>query len=186
VNGDLVIIGVDPGGTSGVAALHFLHGVRCWAYVTEVACADTRSTVESLLQVAGQRANFSDQLVKVVATERFVVGRRAARSSSASAGENTRNMVGALGELVKIGRRPWDRTLFREQTASTAKTWATDERLEAAGIKASLTKGLGHGRDAMRHALFAATRDFQLPDPLSRRAVPAYTPDVALSLSGQR
>jgi hypothetical protein len=49
------------------------------------------------------------------------------------------------------------------------KPWATDERLAAAGLL-DPTKGMRHARDAARHALFCAVRDFGLPDPLSAKA----------------
>jgi hypothetical protein len=49
------------------------------------------------------------------------------------------------------------------------KPWATDERLEAAGLL-DLTKGMRHARDAARHALFTAVKDGGVPDPLSKHA----------------
>jgi hypothetical protein len=51
------------------------------------------------------------------------------------------------------------------------KPWATDERLEAAGLL-DLTKGMRHARDAARHALFTAVKDGGVPDPLSKHAHP--------------
>ena len=53
------------------------------------------------------------------------------------------------------------------RTAGEVKPWATDKRLHTAGLL-DLTAGMRHARDAARHALYSAVRDYGLPDPLSR------------------
>jgi hypothetical protein len=49
------------------------------------------------------------------------------------------------------------------------KPWAVDKRLHAAGLL-DMTAGMRHARDAARHALFCAVKDYGLPDPLSSKA----------------
>jgi hypothetical protein len=53
--------------------------------------------------------------------------------------------------------------------ASDVKNWATDARLQAAGLW-EVTAGMPrHARDGGRHALYCAVHHCGLPDPLSRR-----------------
>jgi hypothetical protein len=85
------------------------------------------------------------------------------------------------GSVMKAGRVTRDQVreledaagqygvVMSERYMGRVKPWATDKRLEAAGLLA-LTAGGAHCRAAMRHALFCATHDCGYPDPLSRRA----------------
>lgn len=57
----------------------------------------------------------------------------------------------------------------RVRPAAAVKPWATDKRLEAAGLMAP-TEKFTDARDAARHALYCAVADLGLPDPLSRTA----------------
>jgi hypothetical protein len=75
-------------------------------------------------------------------------------------------MVGVLEHWAKTGVRG-----SYARSAADVKPWATDTRLQAAGLL-DLTKGMRHARDAARHALFCAVCDFGLTDPLSRKAGP--------------
>ena len=93
---------------------------------------------------------------------------------------NSRALV-AVERFVVRGRAIADQRLTLDQvanlqtlhpgakvrSASEVKPWATDDRLEKAGLLAA-TKGMRHSRDAARHALFAAVHDGGLPDPLSK------------------
>lgn len=98
-----------------------------------------------------------------VALERYVVGSRAGRSATAQAGAAARWSFTVIDEWATRQGFP---TYAR--SASEVKPWATDERLDAAGLL-DLTKGMRHARDAARHALFCAVKTYGLPDPLSRR-----------------
>jgi hypothetical protein len=152
------VLGVDPGPIPGVVALSITDGRLQAVQVFQVAPAGyTLPLVGWLIDCAQPTAR------TVLAIERFVVGPRAARSSSPKAGQITRDLVGALqtvAELkgVEVVLRP----------AAAVMPWATDKRLEAADLL-DLTKGMQHARAAARHALFAATADCGLPDPLSKR-----------------
>lgn len=151
------VLGVDPGGTTGLAVLDATAS-RWWGTkFDQLKGIDlVRAYIESLV---------ADPAVQpdLVAVEKFVVSRRSGRSSSAQAGEAARLIIGGVQQLCQQhGVR------FVQRPAGIVKPWATDRRLDAAGLLAP-TKGLGHARDAARHALYAAVRDLGLPDPLSTR-----------------
>lgn len=162
----MYILGIDPGPIPGIVRLQvdvnrpgenlvangaYLRGAQAMQITPEL--------IEPVLDMLSSGGR------TVVAIERFVVGRRAGRSSAASAGVATRNMVGAV--------EAW---AFRNdvqciaRSAADVKPWATDHRLHAAGLLEPLTTGMRHARDAARHALFCAVKDFGLSDPLSARA----------------
>jgi hypothetical protein len=119
----------------------------------------TPELIEPVLDMLTQ-----DDKLAAVAVERFVVGRRAARSSTPGAGAITRGMVGVIEAWATDYR-----CKVNARAAADVKPWAVDKRLHAAGLL-DLTAGMRHARDAARHALFCAVKDFGLPDPLSSRA----------------
>jgi len=144
------VIGVDPGGTTGIA-LRVPSGT--WELVQATRGA-VLPIVRAMLHTYDYRA--------VIAVEQFVVGPRAARSSTPEAGRIARDLIGALQSL---GFELNLRVVLR--SASQVKPWATDKRLQAAGVP-DIPK-MRDARDAARHALFCATADCGLPDPLSKR-----------------
>lgn len=151
------VLGIDPGGTTGLAVLDFIPELgRPWSVEpTQHGGMDTLLLdLLPLLKLGGE---------KLVAIEKFVVSRRSGRSATAQAGEQARLIIGGVAQLcqqhgVRLVQRP----------AGVVKPWATDRRLDAAGLLAP-TRGMGHARDAARHALYAAVRDLRLPDPLSMK-----------------
>ncbi len=158
------VIGIDPGGTTGLARLD-LDGVLmrrpfvAYHHIEQATPAEVLPAVERLI---GAR----DPDGVLLAIEDFVVGMRTARSSHQAAGRTARELISTLQhEFLGWGAH----VVLR--SASHVKPWATDARLDAAGLLAPC-KGMGHARDAARHALFAAVRDCGLPDPLSRSARP--------------
>lgn len=142
------VIGIDPGGTTGICIYNL--GAR----TGELLQATPGVAIEVIERLA------SGRVVVRLAVERFVVGPRSARSSTAKAGQTTRELIGALEDF---SRRFGIRVVQR--SASEVKPWATDKRLTAAGL---LVKGMPHAVDGARHALFCAVSDCGLPDPLSR------------------
>ena len=152
-----LVIGVDPGPTPGIVALQPTQAHRVAASVIQ---CDRDSAV---LVIRGLLSAEPGCRRLIVAVERFVVGYRAARSRTPTAGATTRDLIGALHEatngLAQMQQRP----------AAAVKPWATDARLAAAGLL-DATKGMPHARDAARHALFAAVHAHLMPDPLSKRA----------------
>ncbi|MDM4722775.1 hypothetical protein QTQ03_25415 [Micromonospora sp. WMMA1363] len=162
----MYVIGIDPGPITGIALL-ITQGPAVGS-----ANAPTRLLGAEALQVThGLVPYVLDSLLTVVvpqatvvAVERFVVGPRAARSAHGGSGEVTRELVGVIAHWAKRNQ-----VTCRGWSAAEVKPWATDGRLDAAGLLEA-TKGMRHARDGARHALYCAVRDFGLADPLSRKA----------------
>lgn len=159
----MYVIGIDPGPLPGVVrlSLRMTENTNRAAWISD---AQALQVTPGLLVTVLEGINFATE-IEAVAYERFVVGRRAAQSSTPAAGARTRNMIGEL-EAWATGRS-W--VTLAARSAAEVKPWATDTRLDAAGLL-ELTKGMRHARDAARHALFCAVKEFGLPDPLSRKA----------------
>jgi hypothetical protein len=148
------VIGVDPGRTTGIAALSFADG----RLVDHGLLQCTPDLVQGIVDYLLDRVVLDGR--RILAVERFVVRARAGRSADAAAGEITRDLIGALGMFQEI----YSVEVFL-RTAAEVKPWATDKRLAAAGVT-GLT-GMRHAADAARHALFAAVKDGGITDPLS-------------------
>lgn len=149
-----LVIGIDPGPIPGLVRLEVAGGRILRRDVVQCTHLIAPDVLKGLL------FRF-DATVQLVAIERFVVSGRSGRSGTASAGETTRNLIGALeNEAQRAGAQ----VVLR--SASEVKPWATDARIEAAGLHAP-TKAMRHARDACRHALYAAARARLIADPLS-------------------
>lgn len=167
----LTVIGVDPGVTTGIAWLRYDEGLLC-AKPMLIQCSQGAVTfiVGSLigryqLDDAWEYREPAEGDRTVLAYEKFVVRYRAGRVSDAKASELTRNLIGWLEGLETSRAKP----VITGRSAAEVKPWATDNRLNALGLGLS-AGGMSHARDACRHALFAAVRDHNIPDPLSRKA----------------
>lgn len=152
-----LVIGVDPGGTTGLAAVEYTPE-RGYALLSHLGVpllpAEVVSQMNPFLMssVAGLDGPWW------IAAERFVVSRRAGRSSTAAAGERARAILGAL-EAAFPGR-------VKLRNAAAAKGWAVDARLKAAGLWPA--QGRPHTTDAARHALYFQVVNLGNPDPLGR------------------
>jgi hypothetical protein len=147
-----LIIGVDPGGTTGLAAVEYTERdgyALPFSDAFPLLPIEAVATIESYIGALGTD-------VWWIAAERFVVSRRAGRSSSAAAGQRARDILGALQSAFP-GR-------IRLRNAGAAKAWATDRRVKAAGLWP--TQGRPHTTDAVRHALLMQVQ-LGNPDPLS-------------------
>lgn len=144
-----VYIGIDPGPIPGIVALTVWDSGKPDTAVIQCSHDITSTIVGGLLDAV--------HLPVTLATERFVARGRASAVQSL-----TRDLVGQLQEIAH-----GHEARFVQRSASEVKPWATDARLEAAGLLEA-TKGMRHARDAVRHALFAAVKDGGLPDPLSK------------------
>lgn len=153
-------IGVDPGPIPGIVVLTPWDNGELAADVIQCSQGIASTLIDNLL-----REYHEHDQDALVAVERFVVGRGSMRA--AGAGEQTRDLIGQIQRVVSFRST----SAFVKRSASAVKPWATDLRLDAAGLLEA-TKGMRHARDAARHALFAAVRDGGLPDPLSRKAWP--------------
>ena len=170
---DLRVIGIDPGPTPGIVVLEYAGGQAVGRDVVQCTSGIAPYLLGSILDDAVVRT--------LVQVEKFVVSARSARSSSAGAGAVTRDLVGRLaGEVTDYGRRhPEVAVEYAQRPAVGVKAWATDDRLTAAGL-VEVCKGMRHAKDAARHALYAATADGGIRDPLSPHATsPLPTKDGA-------
>lgn len=149
-----LVIGVDPGGTTGLAAVEYTpeRGYRLRAHL-----GVPLSAAELGVQLGYWIESFASlEGPWWIAAERFVVNRRAGRSGTAAAGERARAILGAL-EAAFPGR-------VKLRNASVMKAWATDARIRRAGLWP--TQGRPHTRDAVGHALYFQVTSLGNPDPL--------------------
>lgn len=156
---DVLVVGVDPGPIPGLVAIDFYADGTAHA-VQVVQCS--ANAAEGVLRTLVLENTPSNGPAPVVQIERFVVGRGSMRSGAA--GATTRQSV----ERLEMTAKECGATAY-VRSASEVKPWATDERLDAAGLLEA-TKGMRHARDAARHALFCAVRVAGVLDPLSRKA----------------
>jgi hypothetical protein len=159
------VIGIDPGPTPGMVVLDIDPARLPNVGSSVIQCS--RGVAPMLLDTL---LSVQPRVRTIVGIEKFVLGRRSARSSTPKAGAATRDL---LVELAAVFKRHYlsapAHYAWFERNASTVKTWATAERLEAAGL-IEATKGMRHARDAARHALYAVVHDGKIPDPLSKRS----------------
>lgn len=150
-----LVIGVDPGGTTGLAAVEYTpeQGYRLLAHVG----APLEPGQIGYVLDCWTREFASPAGPWWIAAEQFVVSRRAGRSSTAAAGERARSILGAL-EAAFPGR-------VKLRNASVMKAWATDDRIRRAGLWPA--QGRPHTRDAVGHALYFQVTSLGNPDPLS-------------------
>lgn len=148
----MIVIGVDPGSTTGLAVLTLVDGRYQCEQVLQVPAGDVPKVFEDLF-------SWDIDGTTRIATEAFMIRGRAARSRTPKGGEHARRINGWIHGTFPA-------RMVTSRSASQVKKWATDRRLAAAGILGQ-TMGMGHARDAQRHALFAARMDLQWPDPLS-------------------
>jgi hypothetical protein len=149
-----LVIGVDPGGTTGLAAVEYTedYGYRLLAHIgAPLTAAEVVDQVRAMARLLGTDAWW-------IAAERFVVSRRAGRSATAGAGQRARDILGALEaafpKRVKL------------RNAGAAKAWGVDDRVKAAGLWPA--QGRPHTTDAVRHALMFQVANLGNVDPLSR------------------
>lgn len=157
------VIGVDPGGTTGLACVRFTPGAGYTLAWTEQVTGDVRAVMDTIARMEVRLIWDHDPAVDppelppppFIAVERFVVLGRASRTASAGASQKARDIIGAI-EAGYPGR-------VTRATAAEAKGWATDKRLTVAWVK---PRGR-HARDAARHALYTHVKRLGNPDPLS-------------------
>ena len=156
-----IILGVDPGETTGVFAFTVLREADVVVPFLGPVAAQIRGGEGVEEFVIGLLARTASEQ-RHLAVEQFVVGQRAARSRTPQAGAATRNLIGSLQAIARAHNVWWSL-----RPAATVKPWATDKRLDAAGLLAP-TAGMRHSRDAARHALYAAVHAGLMRDPLSK------------------
>lgn len=163
----IVVIGMDPGPTPGLVKLIYGDTHRLLDVAVVQCTANQALDVLQMwlrpLSENNRTVGRGTPLVRVYFQgEKFVIGPKSYRSGSA--GARTRELAGSASVLATTHG-----AYVNDRDASTAKTWATNARLEKAGLYAP-TAGMVHARDAARHALYTACKDALIPDPLSRKA----------------
>lgn len=148
------VVGIDPGPMVGLVGL-FPHSPKTPPDVIQCSAHTLMDVLTGLSYVGG-----ADM---VITAEKFIVGLRAARSSTPLAGRMTREVIALCRAWVALR----DGVNYIERSAAQVKPWASDVRLVRAGLYKP-TAGMRHARDAGRHALFTAVHDYGMPDPLSR------------------
>lgn len=155
----LRVIGVDPGPTPGIVVLDIDRGRVAFSGAFQC-------SAEMAAQLVMSQA-WGVTMPVLVQVETFVVGHRSSRSSTPQAGRVTRELADFLVSDLNSRENWLGRVVSR--SAANVKPWATDARLEAAGLL-KVAKPVGrHAVDAARHALFCAVHDGSLPDPLSKQ-----------------
>lgn len=156
---DIVIVGCDPGPIPGVCCLRYSpEHVRTaipivWQGTPEIVALFIKTILPP------------DVARIYLAYEPFVTSNRSSHLAQASAASITARQGGALAHLQQDDLR----IIIRRHTAAQVKPWASADRLERAGL-GYLAKTVGrHGADAIKQALFCASKDAGVPDPLSKR-----------------
>lgn len=157
----IIAVGLDPGPTPGLVRLVYVDGLPVRADVMQVSAGMLTDALRLLL-TAPSSSQWAAPLPEIyLGAEKFVMK---GKYSATGPGRITQQQVGLAVECAaSLGVH----ALIRP--AVTVKQWATDARLEKAGLLTA-TKGMRHAKDAARHALFTAVSDGRMPDPLSRRA----------------
>lgn len=151
MSSEIVVIGVDPGLTTGIAALA----------TEDLAVSLVQATPGAVLvivQALIDRARNQGAGV-ALAVERFVSGPRSAKLATAFGAATAKTVIGELQMMSAQQGVP-----IYMRSAGEVKPWATDLRM----AKLIKHRGMPHAHDALRHALYCAVRDYGLTDPLSR------------------
>lgn len=142
-----VILGIDPGKTTGVAVLR-LYNKQPALVPYQVIYAKAFSTIKKIAEA---------ESVDVLAVERFILSNRVGKAAEARAAVDTMTLIAQLQQL---------QPKLLLHSAAEVKAWATDRRLLAAGLLTETTS-MPHARDAARHAMFTAVKIGWMKDPLS-------------------
>jgi hypothetical protein len=158
----LSVVGIDPGPTTGLCFLDYQTGTlgippQPQVTLLQVDGYAADAVLEAMLARWYGTASPVDD--RYAAVEKFVTG-RSAGTKGPDAGV-TRQLVMELTERLQLHGFP-----AKIRSAAEVKPWATNKRLERAGITCSGPTAMRHSLDAARHALFAAVKDAKMKDPL--------------------
>jgi hypothetical protein len=154
-----VILGIDPGPTTGFCILGFNGRWPASASHTHALACD-----------AAMAPKLLDWLLEIYAhpvTYWTAGGIEEFRRGNIKGGQRNAGVTADL--VVSLSKIAGDHDLVLAcRPAVLVKRWASDSRLRAAGLYDITSKSVD-ARDAARHSLFAAVRDAGAPDPLSKR-----------------
>jgi hypothetical protein len=152
------VIGIDPGPTTGVCFLDYPEPLSLGPVQIEIFQME-HSCVEHFLDAyIAAYYNRPEVVRKFAQVEKFTTGNSAGTKGKKA--ELTRQCVMRYTEKLQLAGY---KTVIEP---NTAKTWASDKRLERLGVTASKTS-LVHGRDAARHAMYCAVKHAGRKDPLA-------------------
>ena len=161
----LRVLGIDPGSTVGIFDARWVvidnGGGLPWVQLHRAQAAQAVDAFELDDEVMPRLCSVAQPgEVRILAVERFVIARGSMRG-----GAHARRTSERAGSIAAAGERHgWT---VVQRNAAQVKAWATDGRLDKAGLL-DLCRGMRHARDAARHTLFAAVHDGGVPDPLSK------------------
>lgn len=154
----VAILGIDVGGTAGFLLGAWREGERKAALAQAYQCDG--GSAPGLMRMLMREYK---SVLTAVSLEWFVSGPRAAKLRNTNPAE-IRAQVTTLTAIAEDCGLP-----AYARTASMIKNWATDERLDRAGILAATSGMPRHARDGGRACVYCRTWDCGLPDPLSRK-----------------
>lgn len=153
-----VSLGGDPGGGNGFFLAAWGKGRHRAPLLTRAWVTNMDGAVELLDWVLREYGT----LIGAAGLEQFDNRARSRRMRGFSATlvhTRTARLVTQLnGAGIPVTVRP----------PALVKPWATDRRLEAAGLMTATAGMPGHARDAARHCLYCACHDLGMRDPMSR------------------
>lgn len=157
-----LIIGIDPGPVPGIASLwvHTAAGIPYW---NDVEFGFGQCDPDTLMDLLDSWTDPFPPDSIILATETYVIGNRSGKSSAPKARY-------ATIDLLERAKNYADQHGIARVTrpAGIVKPFATNERLDSAGLLAATT-GSTHARDASRHLLYCAVHDCGFPDPFSKK-----------------
>jgi hypothetical protein len=147
-------IGIDPGATCGIAWALYDQQTNRWQI--KAASCDPQAML-FILRHAVQELQEITRASVLVSGEKFVTGNKAG-TKGANADLTREYLQKALSLAADLG------ATTVTHTASEAKHWATDRRLQA--VNFPLASKLKDSRDAGRHLIFSAVHSGRAQDPL--------------------
>lgn len=141
--GHSVVLGIDPGKTTGVFAVHIDQGVQRWQLGHDL-YPNHGSDIYSWVR---REIDLHDEWI-LIAVERFVI---TAATAKRSRQPEAIEVLGSLRDQVA----DLEHVSLVTQTSSEAKRFVADDMLKELGWYA---KGQKHANDAARHVLLALAR----------------------------
>jgi hypothetical protein len=169
--GRVTALGIDPGDVTGMLLASWAPGQRRADFARAFQC--DRESAPDLLRWILRDHGYTISCGQV---EEFRSGSRSVRLRGTNATAIRDEVAELTGIAADFG--PACGVVLTARPAVTVKKWASDARLQAAGLL-DVTAGQTHARDAARHCIYCATHDRGRSDPLSRFRSPARVPASA-------
>lgn len=152
-------LGGDPGGGNGFFLAAWGNGRHRSPLITRAWVVN----MEGAAELAGWVLSEYGYLIMAAGLEQFDSRARSRRMrgfSATAAHETVARLAALISDAgITVTVRP----------PALVKPWATDRRLEAAGLMSATAGMPDHARDGARHCLYTACHDLGLRDPLSRK-----------------